>query len=58
MTKPSKRKQKPKPTTIQYLAEFKYEDETREDITEFPLTVPVSCEQFQVDRRLLFEGNF
>jgi hypothetical protein len=47
MTKPSKRK--PKPATIQYLAEFKYEDETREDITEFPLTVPVSCEQFQVE---------
>lgn len=47
MSKPPKRK--PKPTSIQYLAEFKYEDENTEDITEFPLTVPVSCEQFQVE---------
>jgi hypothetical protein len=48
MTKPSKRK--PKPTTIQYLAEFKYEDEGIEEIiAEFPIAVPKTFEQLQVE---------
>ena len=47
----AKKKSKAKPTTIQYLAEFKYEAEGIEEvIAEFPIAVPRTFEQLQVEQ--------
>lgn len=47
----AKKKPKAKSTTIQYLAEFKYESEGVEEIiAEFPIAVPRTFEQLQVEQ--------